>query len=31
LRGAPSEPMAAIRHVFGAMLDYHERAGFSAL
>jgi TetR/AcrR family transcriptional repressor of nem operon len=27
MRGAPSEPMAAIRHVFAAMFDYHERAG----
>jgi TetR/AcrR family transcriptional repressor of nem operon len=26
MRGAPSEPMAAIRHVFGAMLEHHERA-----
>ena len=25
--GRLSEPMAAIRHVFAAMLDYHERAG----
>jgi TetR/AcrR family transcriptional repressor of nem operon len=30
MRGAPSEPMAAIRHVFGAMTDYHERAGCSS-
>ena len=26
MRGAPADPMAAIRHVFGAMLDHHERA-----
>jgi TetR/AcrR family transcriptional repressor of nem operon len=30
MRGAPSAPMAAIRHVFGAMTDYHERAGCSS-
>jgi TetR/AcrR family transcriptional repressor of nem operon len=29
MRGAPAEPMAAIRHVFGAMVDYHERSGCS--
>jgi TetR/AcrR family transcriptional repressor of nem operon len=30
MRGAPPEAMAAIRHVFGAMSDYHERAGCSS-
>ena len=30
MRGAPEGPMAAIRHVFGAMLDYHERARCSS-
>jgi TetR/AcrR family transcriptional repressor of nem operon len=30
MRGAPAEPMAAIRHVFAQMLDYHERASCSA-
>jgi TetR/AcrR family transcriptional repressor of nem operon len=26
MRGAPPEPMAAIRHVFDAMLEHHENA-----
>jgi TetR/AcrR family transcriptional regulator, transcriptional repressor for nem operon len=26
LRGAPAQPLAAIRHVFRAMTDHHERA-----
>jgi TetR/AcrR family transcriptional repressor of nem operon len=30
MRGAPAEPMAAIRHVFAQMLAYHERAEISA-
>jgi len=27
MRGAPAEPLAAIGHVFSAMIGYHERAG----
>ena len=30
MRGAPAEPMAAIRHVFAQMLDYHEQASCPA-
>lgn len=30
MRGAPAQPMAAIRHVFDEMLAYHERAGVPA-
>jgi TetR/AcrR family transcriptional repressor of nem operon len=30
MRDAPAEPMAAIRHVFAQMLDYHERASCPA-
>lgn len=30
MRSAPAEPLAAIRHVFGQMLDHHERAEFPA-
>jgi TetR/AcrR family transcriptional repressor of nem operon len=29
MRGAPADPMEAIRHVFTAMLEHHERAGCS--
>lgn len=30
MRGAPAEPMAAIRHVFEQMLQHHSRSGTSA-
>jgi TetR/AcrR family transcriptional regulator, transcriptional repressor for nem operon len=30
MQGAPDDPMAAIRHVFTAMLDYHERSNRSS-